>query len=213
MLPGCAGRPTGRPLARQRLGYIVATMNTFTTLANQRNAVSQPDFSALQGKVLEWLHAEAGFAQVCTINKDGYPVSRTMAAPVDAGFTVWMVQRKVHKRMLHWQRNPRTEVVWMGTPAAESRNDSPHVYDLNLLIPRGVFIRGDAEFLDDATTRELFRKQTALHRSRGWTKAPERTDENIAAELVGVKINPVLVRVEGFGDGAASFSWDPRQAT
>jgi hypothetical protein len=66
---------------------------------------------------------------------------------------------------------------------------------------------------DDATTLEVFRKQTALHRSRGWTKAPERTDENIAAELVGVKINPVLVRVEGFGDGAASFSWDPRQAT
>jgi hypothetical protein len=98
----------------------------------------------------------------------------------------------------------------MGPPAADSRNESPHVYDLNLAIPRGVFIRGDAEFLDEATTLEVFQRQTALHRSRGWTRAPLRTPENVAAELVGVKINPVRVRVEGFGDGAASFSWDPR---
>jgi catechol 2,3-dioxygenase-like lactoylglutathione lyase family enzyme len=99
--------------------------------------------------------------------------------------------------------------VGADAPAPDSRNDSPHVYDLNLAIPRAVFIRGDAEFLDDATTVEVFQKQTALHRSRGWTKAPLRTPENIVAELVGVKIRPTQVRVEGFGEGAASFLWKP----
>jgi hypothetical protein len=184
-------------------------MTDLTSLANQRVAVPTPPLDDLQRRVLAWLRTEAGFAQVYSVNKEGYPVGRTMAAPVDDTFTVWMVQRKVHKRIGQWRRNPRTEVVWVGSPAPDSRNDSPHVYDLNLGIPRAVFIRGDAEFLDDATTVEVFQRQTELHRSRGWTKAPLRTPENIVAELVGVKVRPLQVRVEGFGEGAASFVWKP----
>jgi len=184
-------------------------MTTYTSLANQRVAVPTPPIEDLQRRVLAWLRTEAGFAQVHSVNKDGYPVGRTMAVPVDDEFTVWMVQRNVHKRIGQWRRNPRTEVVWVGAPAADSRNDSPHVYDLNLGIPRAVFIRGDAEFLDAATTIEVFQRQTELHRSRGWIKAPLRTPENIVAELVGVKIRPLQVRVEGFGEGAASFLWKP----
>ena len=182
-------------------------MSSYEVTANQRAAVSQPPLEDLQQRVLRWLRTEAGFAQVFSINRAGYPVGRTMAAPVDDQFNVWTVQRKVHKRLLHWRRNPRAEVVWVGTAAPGSRNDSPHVYDLNLLVPRAVFLRGDAEFLDEATLLQVFRRQTALHRSRGWTKAPERSDENVVAELVGVRIRPLQVRVEGFGDGAASFTW------
>lgn len=184
-------------------------MSEYVSLANQRVAVPTPPLEELQQRVLAWLRTEAGFAQVYSVNREGYPVGRTMAAPVDDDFTVWMVQRKVHKRIGQWRRNPRTEVVWVGSPAPDSRNDSPHVYDLNLAIPRAVFIRGDAEFLDDATMVEVFQRQTELHRSRGWTKAPLRTPENIVAELVGVKIRPKQVRVEGFGEGAASFLWKP----
>jgi hypothetical protein len=184
-------------------------MTEISSLANQRVAVPTPPLDELQRRVLTWLHNEAGFAQVYSVNKEGYPVGRTMAAPVDDAFTVWMVQRKVHKRIGQWRRNPRTEVMWVGAPAADSRNDSPHVYDLNLPIPRAVFIRGDAEFLDEAATVEVFQRQTELHRSRGWTKAPLRTPENIVAELVGVRVRPLQVRVEGFGEGAASFLWKP----
>ncbi len=184
-------------------------MSNVVVTANQRAAVGSPPLPELQQRVLDWLRTEAGFAQVFSINKAGYPAGRTMAVPIDDDFTVWMVQRNVHKRIGHWQRNPRTEVLWLGTPAPGSRNDSPHVYDRNLLVPRAVFLRGDAEFLDDATLVEVFEKQTALHRSRGWTKAPVRTRENIVAELIGVRIRPQQVRVEGFGDGAASFTWKP----
>lgn len=171
--------------------------------------VAAPPLEDLQRRVLAWLNAEARFAQVYTVNLDGYPVGRTMAAPIDDTFTVWMVQRKVHKRIGQWRRNPHTEVVWVGQPAPDSRNESPHVYDLDLAIPRAVFIRGDAEFLDVATTLDVFQRQTALHRARGWMKAPMRNSENIAAELVGVKVRPKQVRVEGFGEGAASFLWTP----
>jgi len=184
-------------------------MAEYTSLANQRSPVPQPPLPELQQRVLHWLRFEAGFAQVYSINKAGYPVGRTMAAPVDDSFTVWMVQRKVHKRIGQWHRNPRTEVMWVGTPAPDSRNDHPHVYDLNLAIPRAVFIRGDAEFLDDDALVAAFERQSALHRSRGWTKAPLRDRANIVAELVGVKIRPLQVRVEGFGEGAASFTWTP----
>ncbi len=184
-------------------------MNDYVMLANQRAATAQPPLEELTRSVLAWLRTEAGFAQVFTVNKDGYPMGRTMAAPIDDDFTVWLIQRRVHKRINQWRRNPKTEVVWMGTPAPGSRNDSPHTYDLNLAIPRGVFLRGDAEFIDDATLVERFQHQTALHRARGWTKAPERTPENIVAELIGVRIRPLQVRVEGFGEGAASFNWKP----
>lgn len=184
-------------------------MNTYSMTTNQRAATTQPPIDELKARVLQWLHHEAGFAQVYSINKAGYPVGRTMAAPVDDDFTVSLVQRKVHKRLQHWKRNPRSEVVWIGTPAPGSRNDTPHVYDCNLLVPRGVFIRGDAEFVDDATLVQMFQKQTAIHLSRGWTKAPLRTPENIVAELVGVRIRALQVRVEGFGEGAASFQWQP----
>jgi hypothetical protein len=184
-------------------------MNSYTMTANQRGAAPQPPLDGLKQAVLAWLHNEAGFAQVFSINKAGYPVGRTMAAPVDDDFTVWLVQRNVHKRLQHWKRNPRSEVVWVGTPAADSRNDSPHVYDCNLRVPRAVFIRGDAEFVDDARLIEMFQRQTAKHLARGWNKAPLRTPENIVAELVGVRIRPLQVRVEGFGLGAASFQWQP----
>lgn len=181
-----------------------------TVTANQRDTVAPPpSLGELQQTVLTWLRTEAGFAQVFSINKAGYPVGRTMAAPIDDAFTVWLVQRKVHKRIQHWRRNARTEVVWVGSPAPDSRNDSPHVYDLGLLVPRAVFLRGDVEFLDDATLVDVFARQTAQHLARGWTKAPARSPENVVAELVGVKIRPLQVRVEGFGQGAASFTWKP----
>ena len=167
------------------------------------------ELQPLKTAVMRWLRSEAGFAQVFTINKAGYPVGRTMVAPIDDDFTVWLVQRKVHRRIGQWHRNPRTEIVWMGPPLPDSRNDAPHVYDVNLTIPRGVFLRGDAEFLDDDTLVSVFERQTALHRSRGWMKAPVRSRQNVIDELVGVRIRPIQVRVEGFGKGQATHTWKP----
>jgi hypothetical protein len=179
--------------------------------ANQRAAQSPvPDRADLERRVRDFLRTEAGFAQVYTINLAGYPVGRTMGVPIDDDFNIWLVQRKVHRRIGHWHRNPRTEIVWVGGPAAGSRNDTPHVYDFNLLAPRVVFIRGDAEFLDAATTWARYRQQTELHRNRGWTKAPVRDAANVAAELIGVRIRPLQIRVEGFGNGPESFTWKPR---
>ncbi len=170
-----------------------------------------PERAALEKRVHDFLRTEAGFAQVYTVNLAGYPVGRTMGAPVDEDFNVWLVQRNVHKRIGQWRRNPRTEIVWVGKPAAGSRNDNPHVYDFNLLAPRAVFIRGDAEFVDPETTWAVYQKQTALHRSRGWLKAPQRSADNVAAELIGVRIRPLQIRVEGFGNGPESFTWKPGQ--
>jgi hypothetical protein len=178
--------------------------------ANQRAAQSAAPVRAhLEQRVRDFLRDEAGFAQVYTISLAGYPVGRTMGAPVSDDFTVCLVQRKVHKRIGQWRRNPRTEVVWVGAPAPGSRNDNPHVYDFNLLAPRVVFIRGDAEFVDQHATWAMYQNQSALHRARGWTRAPERTAANVAEELIGVRIRPLQIRVEGFGNGPESFTWRP----
>lgn len=178
--------------------------------ANQRAAQSvAPDRIDLERRVRDFLRNEAGFAQVFTINLAGYPVGRTMGAPIDDDFNVWLVQRSVHKRIGQWRRNPRTEVVWVGSPAPGSRNDHPHVYDFNLLAPRAVFIRGDAEFLDAEATWARYRQQSEMQRARGWTRAPVRDAANVAAELIGVRIRPLQIRVEGFGNGPESFTWRP----
>ena len=180
--------------------------------ANQLAAQSPaPERADLERRVRDFLRIEAGFAQVYTINLAGYPVGRTMGVPIDDDFNIWLVQRNVHKRIGQWRRNPRTEVVWVGTPAPGSRNDNPHVYDFNLLAPRVVFIRGDAEFVDADTTWARYLKQSALHRARGWLKAPERSAANVAEELIGVRIRPLQIRVEGFGNGPESFTWKPGQ--
>ena len=184
-------------------------MSQYDILANQRDATPAPALADVQQLVRDWLCNEAGFAQVFTINKAGFPVGRTMGAPVDDDFTLHLVQRNVHIRIGQWRRNPRTEIVWTGPPAADSTNDSPHVYDFNLLVPRVVIIRGDAEFMDDAELLATFERQTAVHLANGWTKAPIRTRENVLAELIGVRIRALQVRAEGFGQGATSFTWRP----
>jgi hypothetical protein len=186
-------------------------MDSMRRDANQREPEggSAPPLAQVEADVLAFLRAEAGFAQVFTVNASGYPVGRTMGVLLGDDWSVDLVQRRVHRRLGHLLRNPRVEVVWVGSPAPGSTNDHPHVFDFGLLVPRCVFLRGDAQVMDDDWTLERYRREDAELRSRGLTKAPERTDDEVRAELVGVHIRPVQVRAEGFGRGAESFTWSP----
>lgn len=150
---------------------------------------------------------EAGFAQVCTVTTTGFPVSRTMGAPLSEDWSVELIQRSVHARLAQLRSNPRVEIIWSGSPAHGSVNDRPHVYDFGLLVPRVVFLRGVAEFMPDEWTIERFRARTAIHHARGQTRAPDRDVDNIRAELVGIRVRPIRVRCEGFGVGAQSYTW------
>ena len=166
--------------------------------------VSLPD---VQRRVMRFLMEEAGFAQVSSVNAQGFPVGRTMVAPINPDWSVTLVQRSVHKRLLHLRRNPRMEIIWTADPLPDSVNDRPHVYDYGLAVPRVVFLRGLAEFLDADETLVRYRAQTAANLAKGHDKAIERTDENVHQELVGIQVKPVQVRAEGFGAGAQSFTW------
>jgi len=59
--------------------------------------------------------AEAGFAQVTTLDDHGYPVCRSMTAFLADGFVVELVQRRVHRRLVQLAANPRLLVTWVGT--------------------------------------------------------------------------------------------------
>ncbi len=161
----------------------------------------------VQQAVVAFLRHEAGFAQVYTINKDGFPVGRTMVAPVNDDWSVDLVQRRVHRRLTQLQRDPHVEITWVGTPAPGATNDHPHVYDWGLPAPRVVFLRGVAEFMDDEWTLQRYQRQTAIQREQGLTKAPLRDPGNVRDELVGIHVHPVQVRAEGFGAGPQSFTW------
>jgi hypothetical protein len=177
--------------------------------ANQVGGNDEPmrPLSDVQVAVRSFLRDEAGFAQVYTINHDGFPVGRTMVALINDDWSIDLVQRRVHRRLGQLRRNPRLEVTWVGTPAPGSTNEHPHVFDWGLPPPRVVFVRGIAEFMDDEWTVRRYQQQTAIQREKGLTKAPLRDPENVRAELVGIHVHPLQVRAEGFGAGPQSFTW------
>lgn len=171
-----------------------------------REVLPQP-LADVQRAVMAFLTHQAGFAQVFTVSREGYPVGRTMAAPVNEDWSVDLIQRNVHRRLRQLQRNPRIEIVWTAAPAPDSVNDRPHVYDFGLLVPRVVFLRGVAEFMDGDWTFERYQRQSAIQRAKGLTRAPVRDRANVLAELTGLRIHPVRIRAEGFGAGPQSFTW------
>lgn len=172
-----------------------------------RHGLQPRPLARVQADTMAFLTGQAGFAQVVTINRDGFPVGRTMVAPVNPDWSIDLVQRRVHRRLGQVSRNPRVEVVWVGNPAPGSVNDRPHVYDFGLDVPRVVFLRGLAEVMDGDWTLERYRRQTAVQRAKGLTKAPERSDDDVGEELVGIRVRPLQVRAEGFGVGAQSYTW------
>lgn len=159
----------------------------------------------------EFLTTEAGFAQVFTINQEGFPVGRTMVAVARPSWDVDLVQRRVHRRIGQLRRNPKAEIVWTGPPRVDSVNDRPHVYDFGLQVPRAVFIRGTARFMSDDELLATYQRQTGRQINLGFTNAPIRTPEKVIEELIGIVIEATQVRVEGFGVGARSYQWNPRE--
>ena len=159
----------------------------------------------------EFVLTEAGFAQVTTIDRRGFPVVRTMTAFLADGWAVDLVQRRGHRRIAQWRRDPHTTVTWVGGPAPGATNERPHVFDLSLLPPRVVSIRGTAEEMPPEWTVRRYLEELDRLRARGGTRAPVRSREQAEDELVGVRIHPVRVRLEGFGAGAESFTIDCRE--
>ncbi len=164
--------------------------------------------------VLDWVQHEAGFAQLVTVNRSGFPVGRTLGAPVNEDWSVDLVQRGVHRRVAQLRRDPHVELIWVGTPAPGSRNDHPAVFDYGRLVPRVVFLRARAELMPTSWTVARYGEQTAVLRARGvGLVAPSRSPAQAAEDLVGVRLHPIRVRAEGFGEGAASLTWTMEEAT
>jgi hypothetical protein len=165
------------------------------------------DKHSLQRQVMAFLREEATFAQIITVSRDGFPVGRTVGAPINDDWSVDLVQRNVHRRLRQLACNPRLEIVWLGSPRPGSTNEHPAVFDYGWLVPRAVFLRGIAEPMDDHQTVAAYQRLRAPLLAAGLTRAPDRSPDEVRAHLVGLHVRPVRVRVEGFGTGAESFAW------
>jgi hypothetical protein len=130
-----------------------------------------------------------------------------MTAFLNDDWSVDLVQRRTHARLAQLRRDPRALVTWVGTPAPGASNEHPHVFDIGRLPPRGVFVRGTTEFMDDDWTLRCYLRHVTAQRAQGFTRAPLRDAEQVAADLVGVHLLPYRVRLEGFGEGAQAFDW------
>lgn len=164
--------------------------------------------ASVRTAALHFVQREAGFAQLVTVSREGFPVGRTVGAVVDDDWSVPLVQRRQHRRLLQLQRNPRLELVWVGDPAPGSRNDSPAVFDFGRPVPRVVFLRGIVEPMDDAALVDRYDRLSTQLRSSGFTKAPVCNPGEVVADLAGLLVRPLRVRVEGFGDGPQAYSWE-----
>jgi hypothetical protein len=154
-----------------------------------------------------FVREEAGFAQVTTIDAHGYPVSRSMTAFLTDGFVVELVQRRVHRRLEQLAADPRLLVTWVGPPSPSATNERPHVFDLGRLPDRAVMVRGTAQPMDDDWTWRVYARHHAEHLARGQDRAPDRDRAQVAADLVGLRVDAYRVRLEGFGVGAQSYDW------
>lgn len=153
----------------------------------------------------EFVLQEAGFAQVVTKDQWGFPVGRTMTAFLQTDWSVELVQRRSHVRLRQLQDEPRLLVTWVGAPRSGATNERPHVFDIGLLPPRAVFVRGTAAFMDDAWTAGRYLRHVQEQRAKGFDRAPLRDADQVTADLVGVRVAPFRLRLEGFGEGAQSF--------
>jgi hypothetical protein len=158
-------------------------------------------------EVKRFLREEAHFAQLFTVGATGYPVGRSIGAPINDNWSVDLVQRRVHRRLRHIARNPRVELVWVGSPRPGSRNDRPAVFDYGWPVPRAVYLRGLAQPMTDEQTLAAYRRLRAPLLAAGLTRAPDRSPADVRENLAGVHVKPVRLRAEGFGEGAESFTW------
>ena len=172
-----------------------------------------PALAVARRAALSFVHDEAGFAQVTTLDRLGYPVLRTMTAFLNQDWSVDLVQRRSHRRLAQWSRDPRTLVAWVGSPAPGSTNEKPHVFDIGRLVPRTVSIRGRAELMPADWTVRCYTEHVNEQRQRGLTRAPVRSPDQVVEELAGVRVHPVRVRLEGFGREAQSFTWTIEEGT
>mgnify|MGYP000580745422 CR=1 FL=1 len=60
--------------------------------------MSDPQLGAARA-ALAFVHGEAGFAQVTTIDRYGFPVGRSMTAFLNDDWSVDLVQRRTHARL------------------------------------------------------------------------------------------------------------------
>ncbi len=150
---------------------------------------------------------DAGFAQVTTLDIKGFPVSRSMTAFLANDWSISLVQRRSHQRMNQMRRDPHILVTWVGTPAPGATNERPHVFDIGQLPPRVVFVRATTHFMDEGWTLDCYQREVQRQRAHGFDRAPLRTPDQVREDLVGVRLEPYRVRLEGFGEGAQSFDW------
>lgn len=164
-------------------------------------------------QAMRFIREEAQFAQLYTTGADGFPIGRTVGAPINDDWSVDLVQRRGHRRLRQLAHNPRLELVWVGSPRAGATNEHPAVFDYGWMAPRAVFLRGLAEPMTDEQTLAAYERLRAPLLAAGLTRAPDRSPEDVRANLAGLHIRPVRVRAEGFGKGAEAFGWTAGELT
>lgn len=168
--------------------------------------MTRPPDEVLQ-RAQAFVRGEAGFAQVVTLDRHGYPVGRSATAFLRPDWSVALVHRRTHARLAQVRRDPRVLITWVGDPAPGATNENPHVFDLGRLPSRVVLVRGTAEVADDGWTEDVYRRALEQQRAAGNTGAPVRDADQVRTDLVGLLVRPYRVRLEGFGEGAQAHDW------
>jgi hypothetical protein len=149
----------------------------------------------VQQDAFAWLDTFAGFCQVFTINRDGFPTGRTMGGPINADWSVDLIQGQTgFDRVNQVRANNRLELLWIDT--AER-------------VPKAVFLRGTGEIYEGDRVVDEYNRRMERNASRGRPAAHVLSADEVKATLIGIKVTPVRIRVEGFGERSEVYAWNP----
>jgi hypothetical protein len=138
-------------------------------------------------------------AQVWTINSGGFPVGRSVGATLRDGWNINLIQAKDNGRVSQVRLHPEMTLEW---------NDGGRTTG-KLTTPRVIFLRGRGTLFDGDALVEAYNWRVETMKRRTGSVHHQLSEEEVRARLIGVRVEPLLVRAEGFGEGAEVFQWVP----
>lgn len=133
------------------------------------------------------------FAQMITIDKNGFPTVRTLGGRLTPNWTVDIYTFKHFARLRHVRRNPHMAMVWTQPPEPGSSSRTPKV----------IAAKGVAEIIEGEAMRPFAEERVAASSGRDGM-----TVERYLNEVALIRFHITEFRAEGFAAEGSELTWD-----
>ncbi|MFN8533910.1 MAG: pyridoxamine 5'-phosphate oxidase family protein [Dehalococcoidia bacterium] len=150
-----------------------------------------PSIEQLQKDLLSFCQLPR-FAQMITIDKQGFPTVRTLGGRLQPNWTVDVYTSKRFARLAQVRRNPHMAMVWSQSPETGSSTQAPQL----------VAAKGRAEILEGEAIRAFAEQRVAAGAREGMTV------ERYLAQTALIRFHIAEFRVEGFAAEGSELTFE-----